>query len=110
MAKASKPKKLHIQEVRMLELIEDAIKSRFATREEFYDRIGLHRQNVSKIKRGEHPFNQKHIYEACKALNVNANWVFGFEEQKYRTAPKTPPIQRIKEALADLETELKKKK
>lgn len=46
---------------------------------EFCDEIGIIRQSVYKIRKGEMSFTSKQINTICNKYKVNANWIFGIE-------------------------------
>jgi len=50
---------------------------------EFYDTIKSSRQTVSKIKKGINHFTPLQIAIICKKYNVNANWIFGIENNVF---------------------------
>lgn len=52
---------------------------------EFCQEIGVLEQTVSKIKKGTNHFTVAHIETICKLYNVNANWIYGFENKVFRT-------------------------
>ncbi|MFV5697793.1 hypothetical protein ACM55H_05440 [Flavobacterium sp. ZT3R17] len=43
--------------------------------------IGVLEQTVSKVKKGINHFTVVHIETICKEYNVNANWIFGLQDQ-----------------------------
>lgn len=53
------------------------------TLNEFCEGIGILRQTVHKIRKGEASFTVSHIDEICKKYNVNANWIFGIESNVF---------------------------
>jgi DNA-binding Xre family transcriptional regulator len=52
---------------------------------EFCDEIGVIRQTIYKIKKGEAGFTVSHINTICKKYKVNANWIFGIEPNVFLT-------------------------
>lgn len=60
---------------------------------EFCDTIGLIRQTLTKIKQEKQHFTLPFIEIICKNYNVNANWIFGLQENIFNLPE---PIQ-IKE-------------
>lgn len=50
---------------------------------EFCDEIGILTQSVSKIKKGTTHFTVNHIEKICSKYNVNANWIFGIEDEVF---------------------------
>ena len=65
--------------------------------------IGIAPTNIRNIRIGNQQFTKDHIYEACKVFNVSADYIFGFTDQMSSIKEKTTPIQRIKQAVAELE-------
>jgi len=64
----------------MLELIE-ILKTKKVIRynKDFCEAINLLPQNLIRIKNGEAHFTPEHIRLACVKYKVDANWVFGVE-------------------------------
>lgn len=50
---------------------------------EFAYRIDTLPQSISKIKKGTSHFTPLQIESVCKQFNVNANWIFGLEENVF---------------------------
>lgn len=48
---------------------------------EFCDKIGFLKQNLLRVRKGLAHFTAKHIEMICKVYFVNANWIFGIENQ-----------------------------
>ena len=69
-------------DIKILELIE-VLKSHNLIRfeQDFCDEIGLLKQNIYRIKKGLAHFTPEHIKSICVVYNVNANWIFGIENQ-----------------------------
>lgn len=55
------------------------------TMNEFCDEVGVLRQTVYKIKKGEAGFTVQHINTICKKYKANANWIFGLEPHVFLT-------------------------
>jgi len=53
---------------------------------EFLNTIGVLKQNEYRIKQGLAHFTHEHIEIICKIFNVNANWIYGIEENVFRTS------------------------
>ena len=51
---------------------------------EFYDAIGIRKQNVTGIKSGKQHFTAGQILLACEIFGINANYIFGFSDTKFR--------------------------
>lgn len=54
-------------------------------RQEFLDKIDFLKQNFRNVRLGTQHFTAMHITAACKAFNINANWIVGTEKNIYRT-------------------------
>ena len=50
---------------------------------DFCERIGLLKQNLSRIKKGVAHFTPVHIEKICKVFKVNANWIFGIQKNTF---------------------------
>jgi transcriptional regulator with XRE-family HTH domain len=63
---------------RLLRLI-DVLKfqKKIRTINEFCEEVGLIRQTIYRIRKGEVGFTASHINTICKKYKVNANWIFG---------------------------------
>ena len=68
-------------DIKIIELIE-ILKSLGMVKDlsDFCDGMYLVRQNVYRIKNGLAHFTVQHVDEICKKYNVNANWIFGTQE------------------------------
>lgn len=100
--------KLPISDERMLKLMDYVIDKGDAPNESQYlESIKFTRTNISNVRRGYQSFNRDHIRNACELTGANANWIFGFENNMMRKEPKKlTPIERIREALVELEATL----
>jgi len=52
--------------------------------QDFCERVGMFKQSITEIYKGIRHFNVKQIREICQVFNVNANYIFGFSENKFR--------------------------
>lgn len=50
------------------------------------DEIGCPRQSLTKIKNGTQHFTTQHIAKLCKVYNVNANYIFRIQTNKFNIA------------------------
>lgn len=48
---------------------------------EFCLSVNIPKQNITKIKNGSSHFTVKNIEAICLKYNVNANWIFGFQQE-----------------------------
>ncbi len=77
---------MYTSDKRILRLIELLIFQRkIFYKKEFCKEIGILEQSVSKIKRGINHFTVIHIETICLKYNVNANWIFGIEDNVFNT-------------------------
>lgn len=63
-------------------------------RQEFFDVIGMQRQNYRQVLLNKQNFTIEQIHKASKKYNINVNWIFGFENNMFRKEkplPKTLP-------------------
>lgn len=74
----------------MLELVE-ILKhhSIIKTNQDFCNHLGISKQLFNAIKNQGQYFTFLNIYNAVTAYNVNANWIFGLEENIFRVQTKT---------------------
>ena len=75
---------MYTSDKRILRLIDLLIFQKKITYiKEFCDEIGILTQSVSKIKKGKNHFTINHIEKICLKYNVNANWIFGIEDEVF---------------------------
>lgn len=76
--------KLSIPDKRMLLLI-DLLKDRgtIRFRQEFCDATCVLKQTIVNIRKGTQSFTVAQITAACKAYNVNSNWLLGLSEETF---------------------------
>lgn len=82
---------LKVTDERMLELIDilkDAGIVRFKV--DFYNTLGIMRQNVREIQKGIRSFTPEQIRIACVTYNIDANWVFGITDTVFRKVKDKP--------------------
>ncbi len=76
---------LPIYDKRMLELIDLLISLRtIKSKQDFYNVIGIAKQQGNSIKNGIGSFKSEHILKACIEFNANPGWIFGFENTVFR--------------------------
>jgi hypothetical protein len=51
---------------------------------EFCESIDIQKQNLTPIKKGLAHFTARHIQNICEVYKVNANFIFGLEENPFR--------------------------
>jgi hypothetical protein len=63
---------------------------------EFCESIDIQKQNLAPIKKGLAHFTAKHIENICEVYEVNANWIFGVENQIFiKTIKAQKSVQTI---------------
>ena len=76
---------LPIFDKRMLELIDLLISNQtIKSKQDFYNVIGIARQQGNSIKNGIGSFKSEHILKACNEFNINPGWIFGYEINVFR--------------------------
>lgn len=50
---------------------------------EFCDKIEMHRQTLTKIKKDMAHFTPEHIERMCKIYGINSNCIFGIEKKVF---------------------------
>ena len=53
---------------------------------DFGNAIGILKQNLTRVKQGEAHFKTEHIKNICEVYNVNANWIFGIENNVFNVS------------------------
>lgn len=77
---------MYTSDKRIIRLIELLIfQQRVSTIRKFCQEVDILEQTVSKTKKGINHFTVAHIEVICKTYNVNANWIYGFENKVFRT-------------------------
>lgn len=107
--------KLALSDSRMLDLMKFVIDNNIkgiSTQQNFFKSIGFKSaNNLSQIKNGKQSFRIEHLSKACELYGVDGNFflnkkhtaMFVTGEAKQPTA-----IQKLKQAIAQMEAELKK--
>lgn len=57
--------------------------NKISTDNDFCERVGLLKQNLTRIKKGVAHFTPVHIQNVCKVFKVNANWIFDIEKNTF---------------------------
>lgn len=65
--------------LRLIDLL--LFQKQVSSTKDFCQKIGVLEQTVSKIKKGSNHFTVQQIETICKVYGVNANWIFGIENQ-----------------------------
>lgn len=68
--------------LKIIELLK--LQKRILSTKEFADEIGMLNSTISRIPQGKCHFTAEQILIICKKYNVNANFIFGFEEVVFR--------------------------
>ena len=99
---------LHITDVRMLQLMEYCIANRLrdtTTIKTWCENIGISSTNIFNIRKGLQQFTKEHLQQACAYYGISADYLFGFTNEMPRLKQTLSPLDRIKEAVRELETE-----
>lgn len=67
--------------LRLIDLLK--FQKKIKTLNQFCEDVGVIRQTISKIRTGEASFTVSHIEAICKKYKVNANWIFGIEQNVF---------------------------
>lgn len=87
---------LPIFDKRMLELINLLISNQtIKSKQDFYNVIGIARQQGNSIKNGIGSFKSEHILKACSEYNVNSGWIFGFDSNVFRSKVDKSAINKL---------------
>lgn len=90
---------------RVLKLVEDLVKAgKFLSEAEALTAIGFNKNNRYHLREGNTTFTHDQVYEIIKLTGADANWIYGISKQRLRSEKRLSPIQRIKEAVAELES------
>jgi hypothetical protein len=103
--------KLHITDERMLQLMDHCIRNKVndvGTQRDWCELVGITPTNIFNIRKGMQQVTKQQIYQACKVFNVSADYIYGFTDKMIRVQSNISPIDRIKEAVRELETVKKK--
>lgn len=68
--------------LKLIELLK--LQKKILSNKEFGDSIGMKKSTLSKIPSGACHFTANQINTICKVYNVNANFIFGFDEVVFR--------------------------
>ena len=101
----AKPK-LHITDDRMLRVMDYCIAHKLkntTSMKLWCEAIGMSPNNIYNVRNGLQQFTKDHIYAACKHFNISADYIYGFTTTMPRDTKKQSPLQKIKEALRELE-------
>lgn len=70
-------------------------------------RIGLVPSNLSAIRTGKRTFTHEQLHELAKLTKADMNWIYGFSTTMFRPVAKNSPIERMRQALAEIENAMK---
>lgn len=89
---------------RMLELMKYAISSGLIkTQKDFCASVGISHHNLPAVKSGRQGFTVEQIANAINVYKVTADYLFGITDKMFSESKKQSPLDRIKEALHELE-------
>ncbi len=100
------PTKLNIADQRMLTVMEYCIANKLKGARSitaWCELIEMNQNNISNIRGGHQRFSRDHVSAVCSVFGISADYLFGFTDQMLRNKESVSPIQRIKEALNELE-------
>lgn len=69
--------------LRLIDLLK--FEKKIKTINEFCEVVGVLRQTLYKIRKGDAGFTVSHIEIICKKYKVNANWIIGVDKNVFRT-------------------------
>jgi DNA-binding Xre family transcriptional regulator len=71
-------------DLKILELIDFLVNTgKIVYAKDFCAVIGIPKQSITRIKQGKAHFTAEHIANVCKMYNVNANWIFGTQKNRF---------------------------
>jgi transcriptional regulator with XRE-family HTH domain len=68
--------------LKLVELLK--LQKRILTTKEFSESIGMLNSTISRVPQGKCHFTVEQILLICKKYNVNANFIFGFDDVVFR--------------------------
>lgn len=72
-------------EAKIINLVNDfKLSGKIKFKKEFYDATGISRQYLRMVEHEGRRFTSSQIKAVCKNYNVNANWIFDLELNKFR--------------------------
>jgi hypothetical protein len=78
---------MHSTDKRIIRLIELLIfQNKISYIRDFCLEIDMQPQTITKIKKGQTHFTVMQIQAICTKYDVNANWIFGFDDKVFNTA------------------------
>jgi transcriptional regulator with XRE-family HTH domain len=96
-----------ISDKRMLQVMKFWQEKNGKTQSEFCEKIGLHRGNISPIRKGFQSFQINHIIAAMKLIgNGNFNFVFGVEENMFLPNRKITSTEALDLAVKSVKDEI----
>lgn len=70
--------------------------------------VGVSHTNIFNIRNGMQQFGKEHIHQACIIFNISADFLYGFTDEMFRNRKIISPLERIKEAVNELENKKQK--
>lgn len=100
--------KLKIWDQQMLLLMDYLIsQKKCKSKREFLAGIGMTNTNIYSVRDGLRSFTHEQVYKACKTYNIDMNWIYGLSNSMHLINTSIPPLERIKAAVAELESTTK---
>lgn len=97
-------KKLPVTDERMLQVMQYAIATKIIkTQKAFCESVGISHHNLPAVRSGRQGFTVDQIANAIRHYKVTADFLFGVTDKMFTNAKKQGPVDRIKEALHELE-------
>lgn len=88
----------------MFKIMDYSIKEEIVkNKTQWFTAIGSQPNNEHNLKKGGANFTVEQIIEACTLTGHSADWVLGLSDIEFRYDESKSPLQRIKEAIKELE-------
>jgi len=103
--------KLHITDERMLQFMDYCIAQELEgvrTAKAWCDKTGTRSTNIYNIRNGMQQFTKEQILQTCTVFQVRADFFFGLTNEMFSEKAGLSPLDRIKEAVAELEQKERK--
>lgn len=102
--------KLNITDQRMLQVMNFCIANKLndiTSQNAWCEKVGVSHTNIFNIRKGTQRFTVDHVFNACQQFNISPDFMFGFSMEMLRTDKNRSPLDRIKDAVRELETQQK---
>lgn len=97
---------------RALQIFDYALENNLAgNKGDLCKKIGLPAPSLTHIKTVEgRTFNNQQLQQLAKLTKVNMNWIFGLSNNMFREEKESDPLEKIRQAVTQLETEKNQRK